>query len=153
MKAQVLRNRRRSALALPKFWRPKITTGQMLDARIVHNDLVDRLAHGTATVGDLWDWMETGFTYSQMMRLLHADGVAFTVEAEIAIVLQLDSYEGICERLRRTGKVGLSGPELTTAKAASAVMDELIALDRHGIAVRAAEWSEQQMARLRGGVR
>lgn len=134
---------------LPKFWRPKISTAQALDARIVHNDLLARMATGAATTGDLWDWMETGFTYSQMMHLLAEDGVQFTEEAVNALAQQLESYGPICERLRRTGRAGLSGPELKIAHEAAAVMDELIGLDRHGIAEQAGRWSIEQMARIR----
>lgn len=138
---------------LPKFWRPKITSAQVLNARVVHNDLLANLATGKASIEDLWDWMETGFTYSQMMRLLAADGVQFTDDAMRALLMQLESYEAICERLRRTGRPGLSGPELQIAKKAAAVMDELIDLDRHGIAVKAAQWSMDQMARFRRSMR
>lgn len=143
---------RRCPATLPKFWRPKISANQMLDARIVHNDLVNRLATGAASVGDLWDWMETGFTYSQMMRMLADDGVQFTDEAVAAIAQQLETYGSICARLRRAGRAGLSGPELQIAKEAAAVMDELIGMDRHGIAERAALWSLEQMATIRRAV-
>lgn len=134
---------------LPKFWRPKISAAQVLNARIVHNDLLNRLATGTASVSDCWDWMETGFTYSQMMKLLAEDGEQFTDDAIHALLMQLETYEAICARLRRTGRPGLSGPELQIAKQAAAVMDELIDLDRHGIAMKAAQWSMDQMARIR----
>ena len=137
---------------LPKFWRPKISATQVLDARIVHNDLLTIIATGKASISDLWDWMETGFTYSQMMRLLAEDGVQFTDDAIQALLMQLETYEAICARLRRTGRPGLSGPELQIAKQAAAVMDELIDLDRHGIAVRAAQWSMDQMARIRSAM-
>lgn len=138
---------------LPKFWRPKISTAQVLNARIVHNDLLNRLATGTASTGDLWDWMETGFTYTQMMRLLADDGVQFTDDAIQALLMQLETYEAICARLRRTGRPVLTGPELQIAKQAAAVMDELIDLDRHGIARKAALWSMDQMARIRRAMR
>ena len=137
---------------LPKFWRPKISATQVLNARIVHNDLLNRLATGTASVSDCWDWMETGFTYTQMMRLLADDGVQFTDDAIQALLMQLETYEAICARLRRTGRPVLTGPELQVAKQAAAVMDELIDLDRHGIAVRAAQWSMDQMARIRSAM-
>lgn len=134
---------------LPKFWRPKISIAQVLDSRIVHNDLVQRLASGAVTTADCWDWMETGFTYTQMMRMLAEDGVQFTDEAMGALALQLDTYGPICARLHRTGRVGLTGPELQIARQAAAVMDELIGMDRHGIAERAARWSIEQMERIR----
>lgn len=134
---------------LPKFWIPKISEGQMLDARIIHNDLLGRLTAGNASTETLWDWMETGFTYTQMMRFLIEDGTEFTTEAMSALAAQLEIYDSICERLRRTGKVGLSGPEIKIAQEAAAVMDELVQMDRHGIAVKAAQWSIEQMARIR----
>lgn len=147
MRSTTARSGRRKEL--PKFWRPKISATQVLDARIVHNDLLNLIATGTATTSDLWDWMETGFTYSQMMRLLAEDGVQFTDDAIQALMMQLETYEAICARLRRTGRPGLSGPELQIAKQAAAVMDELIELDRHGIAMKAAQWSMDQMASIR----
>jgi len=104
---------------------------------------------GTATKMDLWDWIETGFTYMQMMQLLARDGVQFTEEAIQAMERLRLSYAPICERMRRTGRVGLSGPELNITREAVAVMDELLELDRHGIAEQAARWSIEQMANVR----
>lgn len=140
---------RRPVKPLPKFWRPKLAPVVQLDAKIIHHDLVTRFTDGTANVEDLWDWMETGFTYSQMMRLLAEDGTEFTAEAETAIVLQLDMYPAICERLRKTGRIGMTGTELKIARDAAQVMDGLIDMDRHGIAERAAQWSIDQMAKIR----
>ncbi|CAN7450642.1 hypothetical protein LJR066_002826 [Acidovorax sp. LjRoot66] len=134
---------------LPKFWRPKVVGAQLRDCQIVHRDLVSRFADGTADRESLWDWMETGFTYSQMMRLLHEDGEQFTPEAEAALVRQLDTYPAVCARYRKTGRAGLSGAELQIALNAADVMDALIAMDRHGIADRAALWSTRQMETLR----
>ena len=137
---------------LPKFWRPKITPTQRLNCKLAHWDLVERLATGQASADDCWDWMETGFTYSQMFRLLHEDGVEFTPEAEMAIAAQLDIYPAVCARYRRTRRVGLTGPELQIARDAAGVFDGLMDLDRHGIAVAAVEWSNQQMATIRGAL-
>jgi hypothetical protein len=143
------RKQRRAPVALPKFWRPKLAEGVKLDAKLIHHDLVHRLETGVATVTDMWDWMETGFTYSQMFRLLQADGVELTEEAEAAVAAQLESYGAICKRLREWRKVQLTKAELETARVATQVFDGLIDLDRNGIAVAAAEWSTRQMAQLR----
>lgn len=146
-------NQRRVPEVVPKFWRPKLAPGTKLDAKLAHHDLVHRLETGTATVADGWDWMETGFTYSQMMRMLHEDGERFTDEAEHAIAAQLNTYPAVCQRLREKRRVGLSGLELQIARQAAQVFDGLIDLDRNGIAVAAVQWSEQQMRLIRGALR
>jgi hypothetical protein len=116
---------------------------------VTHWDLVNRFTDGTATQEDLWDWMETGFTYSQMIHLLAEDGLEFTDEALNAIAEQLLTYESVAARFNRTGRVGFNAQELLTARAAASVMDDLIEADRHGIAVRAALWSAEQMLKMR----
>ena len=140
-----------SAPPLPKFFRPKLTQSQQTDAKLIHWDLIDRFTSGAATADDLWDWMETGLTYSQMMMLLAADGVEFTGEAQQALADQLLSYSSVVNRFIRTGRAGFAASELLAARAAAHVMDELIEMDRHGIAERAALWSSAQMERLYGG--
>lgn len=139
--------------ALPKFWRPKLNVDRQTVAKVTHWDLVSRFTDGTATAQDLWDWMETGFTYSQMLYLLNQDGTDFTNEAMSALAEQLQSYEGVAARYRRTGRVGFNSAELLTARAAACVMDGLIEMDRHGIAVKAALWSATQMLKVRAAHR
>jgi hypothetical protein len=135
--------------ALPKFWRPKLSASVRTTAQIIHWDLVNRMADGSAATEDLWDWIETGFTYSQMARMLVEDGVEFTAEAMNDITAQLDIYQPVIDRLRNTGRIGFDAEQLRIARAAANVMDALIELDRHGIAERAALWSVQQMTSMR----
>ena len=142
------RARAHAAPELPKFWRTKLSEKQKLDCQLVHWDLITRFTCGTADGADLWDWMETGFTYRKFMDLLTEDGVEFTPEASAAIAAQLAIYEDIAHRFARTGRAGFNGPELQIAQAAAAVFDELVQLDRHGFARTAALWSIQQMAAL-----
>lgn len=133
---------------LPKFWQPKLDSAQVLDCKLIHWDLIDRFTTGTANVGDLWSWIETGYTYSQFMRLLVEDGTEFTQEAMQALAEQLDSYPAVIARYRNTGRVGFNGEQLAIARAAAHIMDGLIAMDRHGIAVKAAQWSIDQMEKI-----
>lgn len=133
---------------LPKYWRPKLTSGQRLDAQLVHWDLIDRFTNGSADVACLWDWIETGFTYSQMMYLLAMDGTEFTYEAQAALAEQLGIYEAVIARYRTTGRIGFNGPQLLIARAAAEVMDGLVGMDRNGIAVAAANWSIEQMIKI-----
>mgnify|MGYP001567154426 CR=1 FL=1 len=129
---------------LPKFWRPKLTEAQRTDAQIIHWDLIARFTDGSATAEDLWDWIETGFTYARMLNLLAEDGSEFTPEAIAAITELLDSHHGVIDRFRRTHRIGFDAEQLRIARAAACVMDALIDMDRHGIAERAARWSIQQ---------
>lgn len=135
-------------LLLPKFWRPKLKPSTQTTAQIAHWDLVHDFTHGRATRTTLLEWIATGFTYSQMMRLLADDGEQFTPEAVQAITDQLESYPGVKARYEATGRAGFNATELNTARAAAHVMDQLITMDRHGIALRAVVWSNAQMQRV-----
>lgn len=135
---------------LPKFWHPKITPSAQLTCKIIHWDLITHFTNGTATAAELWDWIETGFTYTQMMRLLILDGVAFSDADQLALNAQIESYEAVIARFRATGRAGFNGEELAIARTAASVMDYLITQDRHGIADRAGRWSLAQMRSLRG---
>ncbi|WP_342617171.1 hypothetical protein [Rhodoferax sp. GW822-FHT02A01] len=135
---------------LPKFWQPKIDEQQQLDCKLTHWNLFDLIRLGQADSATLWDWIETGFTYSQFMRLMAADGVDFTDEAAQALADQLNIYEDVIARYRKTGRVGFNGQQINIARAACYVMDGLIEMDRHGIAVKAALWSLEQMTKIRG---
>lgn len=143
---------RRAARAkreLPKFWRPTLTADQVSTCKLAHWDLIDRFTSGKATQADLMDWVETGLTYSELMRLLGADGTAFTEEARAAINDQMEAAVGVLERFRATGRVGFNSDQLLAARAAAEVMDQLIEMDRYGFAVRAARWSTEKMRSIR----
>lgn len=137
---------------LPKFWRPKVNTTQQVDCQVIHWDLITRFTDGSADVGDLWDWIETGMTYQKMAELLQADGVQLTPEALDALASQLGTYTSIIDRYRRTRRVAFSAQEYLIAKAAACVMDGLITLDRNGIAFQAGTWAIAQMTTLRASL-
>ena len=134
---------------LPKFWRPKLAPSKQLACQVIHWDLITCFTSGKATSADMWDWVETGLTYVQMMKLLTADGVDFTEQAVVDLTMQLEITDAVVARHKATGRVGFNGEELAIARAAAVVMDSLIALDRHGIADRAGRWSVEQMRRVR----
>lgn len=133
---------------LPKFWRAPISADQVATCQLAHWDLIDRFTGGRATQGDLLDWIETGLTYSELMRLLEADCTEFTEEARAAIAGHMEASVGVLQRFEATGRVGFNSAQLLAARAACEVMDQLIEMDRYGLAVRAAEWSTAQMLRL-----
>ena len=139
-----------AAPELPKFWRPKTTASQRITCSVIHWDLISLITSGAATSDDLWDWIEAGFTYSQLMHLLAQDGTEFTTESMTAIADQIETYGPIAARYQRTGRVGFSATELLTARAAAQVFDSLIEMDRHGFAEQAARWSTAQVSRVMG---
>lgn len=140
---------RKYANTLPKFWRQKLTESQQSSAKIIHWDLITRFTDGSATVVDLWDWIETGYTYSQIMQLQMDEGTEFTQEAIGAISDQLDIYAPVIERYRVHKRVGFDGHEMQVARSAASVMDGLIDIDCKGISVSAALWSQAQMRKIK----
>ena len=134
---------------VPKFWQPKVAPSVQNTSQIYHWQNLTAITRGEADELLLWDWVESGLTYSEMMRLLEVDGTDFTGEAKAAIAEQIEIQPAIVARFRRTGKIGFSGTELNIAKAAAHVMDSLITMDRHGIAWAAREWSNAQMVTLK----
>lgn len=134
---------------LPRFFRPKLGAADQVRAGIIHWDLITRFVDGSATHDILWDWIETGLTYCQMMQLLTIDGLGFEPDAVEAMNAQIESYASVIARYRATGRVGFSAAELASARSAALVMDALLLLDRNGIADQAGRWSVAQMHALR----
>lgn len=147
--SRVSKSRREYAGLVPKFWRKKLTATQSLDCKIVHWDLITRFTSGIAEPQDLWDWLETGYTYLQIIELQQQDGTQFTPEALSAMDEQVDIYADVVSRYRITGRVAFSGPELRIARSAAGVMDSLSDIDKNGIAERAARISTAAFDRIR----
>lgn len=143
------RGKRQVYPLIPKFWQPKVDPVKQLTAKVIHWDLIDRFTAGTADEEILWDWIEAGLTYSEMTRLLIADGVAITDEAVAAIRDHLEAFPVVAKRFQDTGRAVFTGTELNIARAAAHVMDQLIENDRHGIAWAAREWSNAEMTKLK----
>jgi len=136
-------------LQMPKFWRPKTPAATVSTVQIIHWDLIHMFTHGTAQKADLFDWLESGYTAAQLLRLLALDGRAFTDEAHTAIREVLAIHPAVEARFVRTGRVGFNAEELLIARAAASVMDSLLELDRHGIALQACMASVEQMRSVR----
>lgn len=134
---------------LPKFWEPKTPETDKLTCKIAHHHNVEEIRKGGAGVDILLEWAESIFTYSEMMKLYVADGIDISEEAGQLMADQLLSCAEVADRYNRTGKVGFNAEQLNIAKATAFLMDDLIALDRHGIAVQALINSSTHMAALR----
>jgi hypothetical protein len=131
-----------------KFWQPAITAAKVSSCKLAHWDAFGRLTRPQATQIDLMDWVEAGLTYTELMRLLEADGTEFTPEAKAAMAENNAASVVVLARFKTKQLIGFNSEQLLAARAACEVMDLLIEMDRFGFAVRAALWSNAQMARL-----
>ena len=127
----------------PRGLRPMLDRSQLTDLALAHVANLDALAHGQATPTTLWHAVEAAFTWSRAAQLMQLG------EAEMA--QQLAMLEAVVERYRRTGRIGLSGPEYQLAKAGVDIMDELARLVDVPTAVAAAAWSEARVDRIYAG--
>jgi hypothetical protein len=135
------RRHRRITIPLPpRGLRPMLDRSQLTDLALAHVANLDALARGQADTTTLWHVVEAAFTWSRAAQLLR------TGEAEMA--QQLAMLEGVVERYKRTGRIGLSGPEYQLAKAGVDIMDELARLVDVPTAVAAAAWSEARVDKM-----
>jgi hypothetical protein len=135
------RRHRRITIPLPpRGLRPMLDRSQLTDLALAHVANLDALARGQADTTTLWHVVEAAFTWSRAAQLLR------TGEAEMA--QQLAMLEGVVERYKRTGRIGLSGPEYQLAKAGVDIMDELARLVDVPTAVAAAAWSEARVDQI-----
>jgi hypothetical protein len=143
------RRHRRITIPLPpRGLRPMLDRSQLTDLGLAHLANLDALAHGQADATTLWHAVEAAYTWSRVAQLLRHLGLAgaqllHTGEAEMA--QQLAMLEHVIQRYKRTGRIGLSGPEYQLAKAGVDIMDELARLVDLPTAVAAAAWSEARL--------
>lgn len=134
------------AIPLPKFWQPKVTPDQQLTAKLYHWDLVDKFIKGEAQEEDMWDWIETGFTYSNLMRFLIEDGEQILDVSKAALIEQIKIYTSVLQRFHKTARVGFNCQQIQIARDAACAMDGLIGMDRFGFARKAALLSIEQVS-------
>ena len=129
----------------------KSSAAAIREVQIVHNDLIARFAAGAATGDDLQDLMETWLTYTNMMDLYSQEGTVFTDEAGAVMQALGEMFPVLHARHVSASCILLTEQEVDTAKSAAGVMDELIAMDRNGIALRAAMASSAQLRQMGKG--
>jgi hypothetical protein len=124
----------------PRGLRPKLDRSQLLDLSLVHLQNLDALARGGANSGTLWECVAGALTWSRVAQLLQVG------EAEMAE--QLHMLEAVLARYKRTGRLGLSGPEYQVARLGVEVMDELARITDLATAQAAANWSEARIGQM-----
>lgn len=141
--------RRESLALIPKFFQPKATLSRQITTSIYHWDVISQLANGEADIETMWKWVEAALFYSEMTRRFVAEGVPVTDEAVAAIAEQLDAVYALMGRFKNTGRIELTDTELSSARAASHVMDQLIAADCYGIAWHSIKWAQAEMKKMK----
>jgi hypothetical protein len=132
--------RRRVEAMPPRGLRPKLQRGQLTDLAIAHLQNLDLIAKGQADGLVMQHLVEQTLTWSRV-----ADLLGYRVEDMRA---QMEMSTRVVERFGRTGRVGFSGVEYQVAKLGIEVMDDLAERVDQPTASQAADWSEQQMARM-----
>lgn len=114
------------------------------DLSMAHHVNLDAIAKGEAGEEILWQYVGGALTWSCVAERLQA-GVP-------EMAAQLEVVRSLIDRYRRTGRVGLTGPELQIARDGLSYMDQLAELVPHVIAIEAAEASEAMVQRLADGL-
>lgn len=125
---------------MPRAFRPKLDASQRTELGICHWQQVDAIQSGAADAQVMWSMAGGVLTWSRIAELL---GVGVP-----EMKAQLEVVDRLIERFKRTGRVGLSGPDLQLAKEGATVMDDLAEIVDKPTAIAAAEWSELEVQRL-----
>lgn len=128
----------------PRGLRPRLDRSQLTDLALAHVANLDALARGQANATTLWHAVEAAYTWSRAAELM---GIGLHEMAA-----QLAMLESVVQRYKRTGRIGLSGPEYQLAKDGVDIMDELARLVDVPTAVAAAAWSEAQIDRIHADI-
>lgn len=126
---------------VPRWLRPKLDRGQLLDLDLAHYSNLDGIHAGEQNEALLWHLVESVFTWSKVAELLKRD------QAEMAA--QLEMATRVVERYGRTGFIGFDPLDYQVACRGAAVMSELARATDVETAAIAALWSEELAESLR----
>lgn len=126
---------------VPRWLRPKLDRGQLLDLDLAHHENLDGIHAGEQNETLLWHLVESVFTWSKVAELLGRH------QAEMAA--QLEMATRVVERYGRTGVIGFEPLDYQVACRGVGVMSELARATDVATAQLAAAWSEQLADTLR----
>ncbi|WP_119157456.1 hypothetical protein [Caldimonas tepidiphila] len=121
-----------------------LTVEQIRTIRLAHTSTLDALHSGEASDATLWDWVESGLTWSRTSQLLG--------EGEPEMDAQLELMLSVLERYGRTGRITLEGGEYEAARRGVMVMDMLADRTTDVVASEAAMWSNAQLEAVKARV-
>ena len=114
--------------------RPKLDRSQITDLALAHTTNYDLIRTGQADEAVLWQWVGGMLTWHRVAELLEL-GVS-EMHAQLLLA------EAVLQRYGRTGRIGVSGPELQTAADGVLVMDQLAQVVARATAIQAADQAE-----------
>ena len=120
--------------------RPKLDRSQITDLALAHTTNYDLIRTGQADEAVLWQWVGGMLTWYRVAELLEL-GVP-EMHAQLLLA------EAVLQRYGRTGRIGVSGPELQAAAEGVLIMDQLAQAVDRATAIRAADWSETLVAEM-----
>jgi hypothetical protein len=120
--------------------RPKLDREQLRDLSLVHHVNLDALRNGSADAELMWQWLGGTLTWLRVAESLQLG--LDDMRDQAALCLR------VADRYRATGQVTLTEDEYELAVAGVIVMDELARRVDRATAVRAADWSEEQISRI-----
>ena len=114
------------------------------DLKLTQRLILQAMLQPGAPASAVTDFAEAAMTWAEMARVLYAKHrTDELLAAKEAMERQLEASESALERLRRTGKAGLSGPELMAARQAAEWADAMAEVCDQATATTAAIVSTQ----------
>lgn len=129
----------------PRGLRPTLAADQVRDPALCHLVNVDAIATGQADVETLWQWAGGVLTWSRVAEL----SPAWHDDVRRQMAEGLDLVQSVADRWIRTGRIGFTLPELRKARALVELQDAMAEAVDRVTAIRAAEWSEDTLNRVR----
>jgi hypothetical protein len=135
----------------PPGLRPKLDKSQQLDLAVNHWTAVDAIAKGGANIDTLVQYIGGVTTWTFVASALRArNETPDTIARHAQMMEAFGTVTPLLDRYRRTGRVGFSGTEYQSAKAACETMDQLAAIVDKDVASAAADQSEDFVNKLLG---
>lgn len=125
---------------MPRAFRPKLPTDQILDLALAHVVNVDTISRGEATEQLMWDWVGGLLMWSRI-----AEQIEIGIEE---MNEQIGLTTRLVERYGRTSSIVFTGPDYQLAKVGLDVMEQLSRLVDIPTAIAAADWAQAKITEL-----
>jgi len=126
---------------MPRAFRPRLHPKTLHTISLFQHINLDDIATGRADIHIVWDYAANVLCWH---RVAHAIGRGtFEMNDQLAVATRL------VQRYKQHGRVAFDGPDLQTARAGGAIMDQLATMVDEPTAVEASAWAQLEMERMR----